>query len=73
MRNGPLLRAVAAGSLLAVALFAMGPTGTIVGTVTDASGGVRILDTPTFGEVLTENAYGNKPPRQIQLSFKYVF
>ena len=33
----------------------------------------RILDTPTFARVLTENAYGNKPPRQVQLSLKYVF
>jgi len=28
---------------------------------------------PTFGEVLSANAYGNKPPRQIQLGLKYIF
>lgn len=28
---------------------------------------------PTFGQVLSANAYGNKPPRQIQLSARYVF
>ena len=27
----------------------------------------------TLGQVLSENAYGNKPPRQIQLGFKYIF
>jgi hypothetical protein len=27
----------------------------------------------TFGEVLSANAYGNRPPRQIQLGLKYVF
>ncbi len=27
----------------------------------------------TFGPVLSANAYGNKPPRQIQLGLKYVF
>jgi len=26
-----------------------------------------------FGSVLSANAYGNKPPRQIQLSLKYMF
>ncbi|MGA2185546.1 MAG: carboxypeptidase regulatory-like domain-containing protein [Bryobacteraceae bacterium] len=29
--------------------------------------------TPTFAEVLSENAYGNRPPRQIQLGLKYIF
>ena len=33
----------------------------------------RNLDTPAFGTILSENAYGNKPPRQIQLGLKYVF
>jgi hypothetical protein len=28
---------------------------------------------PTFGEVLSANAYGDKPPRQIQLGLKYIF
>jgi len=28
---------------------------------------------PTFGVVLSANAYGDKPPRQIQLGLKYVF
>jgi hypothetical protein len=31
------------------------------------------LDTPAFGTILSVNAYGNKPPRQIQLGLKYVF
>lgn len=31
------------------------------------------LDTPAFGTILSTNAYGNKPPRQIQLGVKYVF
>ena len=26
-----------------------------------------------FGSILSANAYGDKPPRQIQLSFKYIF
>ena len=33
----------------------------------------RVLGGPTFGEVLSANAYGNKPPRQIQLGVKYIF
>jgi hypothetical protein len=28
---------------------------------------------PDFGQVLSENAYGNKPPRQIQVGLKYIF
>jgi hypothetical protein len=32
-----------------------------------------VFGDPTFGEVLSANAYGNKPPRQIQLGLKYVF
>lgn len=28
---------------------------------------------PTFGEVLSANAYGNTPPRQIQLGLRYLF
>jgi hypothetical protein len=31
------------------------------------------MGTPTFGRVLSANAFGNKPPRQVQLGFKYVF
>jgi hypothetical protein len=33
----------------------------------------HVFGGPTFGEVLSANAYGNKPPRQIQLGLKYVF
>ena len=33
----------------------------------------HIFGSPTFGEVLSANAYGNKPPRQIQLGLKYSF
>jgi hypothetical protein len=33
----------------------------------------RTLGSPTFGEVLSANLYGNKPPRQIQLGLKFVF
>ncbi len=33
----------------------------------------RVFGTATFGQVLSENAYGNKPPRQIQLAFRYLF
>jgi len=33
----------------------------------------RTLETPTFATVLSANAYGNKPPRQIQLGLKHVF
>ena len=28
---------------------------------------------PSFGKVLSANAYGNKPPRQVQLSLRYAF
>jgi hypothetical protein len=33
----------------------------------------RVFDSPTFGRVLSANAYGSKPPRQIQFGLKYVF
>jgi hypothetical protein len=33
----------------------------------------RIFESQTFARILTENEYGNKPPRQIQLSLRYVF
>ena len=33
----------------------------------------HVLGGPTFGQVLSANAYGNKPPRQIQIGFKYLF
>jgi hypothetical protein len=33
----------------------------------------HVLGSPTFGQVLSANAYGNKPPRQIQLGLKYSF
>jgi hypothetical protein len=33
----------------------------------------RLFGGLNFGEVLSENAYGNKPPRQIQLRLKYIF
>jgi hypothetical protein len=33
----------------------------------------RVFDSPTFGRVLSANAYGGKPPRQIQLGLKYIF
>jgi len=33
----------------------------------------HVLGSPTFGQVLSANAYGNKPPRQIQLGLKYIF
>ena len=32
-----------------------------------------LCPTANYGAVLSSNAYGNKPPRQIQLSLKYVF
>jgi hypothetical protein len=28
---------------------------------------------PTFGQVLTSNAYGGRPPRQIQIGLKFIF
>lgn len=31
------------------------------------------LGSPTFSQVLSANAHGNKPPRQIQLGAKYSF
>ena len=33
----------------------------------------RLFDSPTFGQVRSANAWGNKPPRQTQLALKYVF
>ncbi len=33
----------------------------------------HVFDSPTFTQVLSANAYGNKPPRQVQLGFKYTF
>ena len=33
----------------------------------------HVFDGPNFGEVLSANAYGNKPPRQVQLGLKYIF
>ena len=33
----------------------------------------HVLGSPNFGEVQSANAYGNKPPRQIQLGLKYSF
>ncbi|MGB9072307.1 MAG: carboxypeptidase regulatory-like domain-containing protein [Terriglobales bacterium] len=33
----------------------------------------HVLGAVNFGQVLSANAYGNKPPRQIQLSVKYIF
>jgi hypothetical protein len=33
----------------------------------------HVFESPNFGQVLSENAYGNKPPRQIQLGIKYIF
>jgi len=33
----------------------------------------HVFGDPTFGQVLSANAYGNRPPRQIQLGVKYVF
>jgi hypothetical protein len=33
----------------------------------------HVFESPNFGQVLSENAYGNKPPRQIQLGLKYIF
>jgi len=31
------------------------------------------IDAPTFAAIQSANAYGNKPPRQIQLGLKFVF
>jgi len=33
----------------------------------------HVFGTSNFAEVLSANSYGNKPPRQIQLSARYVF
>jgi hypothetical protein len=33
----------------------------------------HVFGTPNFGQILSANSYGNKPPRQIQLGLKYVF
>jgi len=33
----------------------------------------RIFDARTFSAVQSSNAYGNKPPRQVQLGLRYVF
>ncbi|MGA2135539.1 MAG: carboxypeptidase regulatory-like domain-containing protein [Bryobacteraceae bacterium] len=33
----------------------------------------HVFEDPNFGQVLSANAYGNKPPRQIQLGIKYIF
>ena len=33
----------------------------------------HVFSSPTFGQVLSANSYGNKPPRQIQLGVKYIF
>jgi hypothetical protein len=33
----------------------------------------HVFGTPNFGDVLSVNAYGNKPPRQVQLGIKYTF
>jgi len=33
----------------------------------------RSFDSPTFGQVRSANANGNKPPRQIQISVRYLF
>jgi len=31
------------------------------------------FDSKTFGEILSANAYGGRPPRQIQLGVKVIF
>ena len=33
----------------------------------------RVYDSPNFGKVLSSNAYGLKPPRQLQIALKYIF
>lgn len=40
---------------------------------TCGSGNTSLCPTANFGAVLSSNAFGNKPPRQTQLSLKYVF
>jgi hypothetical protein len=31
------------------------------------------FDSANFGKILSANAYGTRPPRQIQLGLKYIF
>ena len=31
------------------------------------------FDSAAFGQIQTANAYGTRPPRQIQLGLKYIF
>ena len=33
----------------------------------------RVFDSSTFGAIRSSNGYGNKPPRQIQLSMRFLF
>ncbi|MGC2581622.1 MAG: carboxypeptidase regulatory-like domain-containing protein [Acidobacteriaceae bacterium] len=33
----------------------------------------RIFDDPTFGALISANAYGNRPPRQLQLAARFSF
>ncbi len=33
----------------------------------------RIFDSATFGQLVSANAYGNRPPRQLQLGIRYSF
>jgi hypothetical protein len=33
----------------------------------------RVFDTSTFGIISSANFYGNRPPRQLQLGFRYLF
>ena len=33
----------------------------------------RVFDSPTFGSLISANAYGNRPPRQTQLGVRYSF
>lgn len=33
----------------------------------------RIFDDPTFGALISSNAYGNRPPRQLQLGARFSF
>ncbi len=43
------------------------PSPQVCGSATSRYGG------PSFGKVLSSNSYGNKPPRQIQLSARFIF
>jgi hypothetical protein len=43
------------------------PSPQVCGSATSRYGG------PSFGKVLSANSYGNKPPRQIQLSARFIF